>query len=159
MNKGEVLTALDEGREKFLEIIEGLSEAEMVEAGVVGDWSVKDIMAHLSRWEAELVKLLWQARQGQKPTTIHFSSLEVDEVNSQWHREMRDRPLERVLDDFHGVRTQTIRRVEAFSDKDLTDPKRYAWLDGSPLWAWIKADSFGHESEHAEQIQKWKSDR
>jgi hypothetical protein len=159
MEKKEILSALDEEREQFLEAIEGLSEAKMVEAGVVGEWSVKDIMAHLSRWEAELVKLLWQAKQGQRPTTIHFTSPDIDEVNSRWYQEMGDRSLERVLEDFHGVRNQTIRRVESLSDKDLSDPKRYAWLEGRPLIEWIKADSFGHEAEHAEQIHRWRSEK
>jgi hypothetical protein len=156
MNKEEILTALEDEREHFLEVIEGLSDEEMVEAGVVGPWSVKDTLAHLSRWEAELVKILWQAKQGQRPTSIHFTHPDIDEVNAHWYQEMHARPLAQVLEDFHGVRNQTVRRVEALSDKDLTDPKRYAWLDNRPLSEWIEADSYGHEAEHAAQIQAWR---
>ena len=40
----------------------------MIQPGVVGQWSLKDILVHLTLWEAELVTLLFQARQGQKPS-------------------------------------------------------------------------------------------
>ena len=153
MNKNQLLQSLENEREKFLDLIEDLTEEQMVQPGVTGDWSVKDILSHLARSEAKLVKLLWQAKRGQKPTSIQTAGQEVDEENARWHAEDRDRPLEDVLDDFHSVRTQTIRRVEAFDDAELTDPKRYGWLDGRPLWEWIEDDSIGHEAEHAGEIQ------
>ena len=156
MNKTEVLEALENGREEFLDLIEGLSEQELQQPGVAGDWSIKDILAHLSRWEGELVKLLWQAGQGSgTPSTMQFSPVDVDEINARWWAQSRDRPLESVLGDFHAVRTQTMRRVEAFSNQDLTDPKRFPWSEGKPLWEWVEGDSFGHEAEHAEQIRGW----
>lgn len=157
MTKSEILTALNEGRERFLEAIEDLTPDQMKETGVVGEWSVKDILVHLTRWEAELVKLLWQSSQGQKPTSAQFSSSSVDDLNARWYRESRSRPLELILEDFHGVRTQTVRRVEEFSDDELTDPKRYPWLNNTPLWEWIAGDSFEHEAEHGAQIRAWRA--
>lgn len=156
MNKVELLEKLERQRESFLQAIEGLSDDDLHASGVVGDWSVKDIMAHLTTWEAELVKLLWQARQGVRPTTIHMNNVPVDEQNERWYQALKARPLERVLDDFHGVREQTLRRVQAFSDKDLTDPDRYPWLGGVPLWRWIAGDSFEHEAEHSADILAWR---
>lgn len=156
MKKQDLLKELEEGREHFLDAIDGLSDEEMEQPGVMDDWSVKDLLAHLTMWEAELIKLLWQAKQGQRPSSVHFSHISVDELNKRWKNEMQDRSLERVMADFQSVRNQTIRRVEAFSDKDLNDSKRYAWLDGEPLWEWIAGDSFQHEAEHIEQITAWR---
>jgi hypothetical protein len=155
MNKAEILAALEESREYFLDAIDGLSDEELQQPGVIDRWSVKDILVHLTHWEAELVKLLWQTRQGKPPSTVHFSKVEVDEMNARWFQESRARSLETALEDFHGVRNQTVRRVEEFSEKDLTDPKRYPWLKGTPLWEWIAGDSFEHEAEHAAQIRAW----
>ncbi len=157
MNKQELVAALESGRTEFLKIIEGLPEEKMLEPGVVGDWSVKDILAHLSRWEAELVTLLFQAQQGDKPTTAHMNDISVDELNAQWHAQTQDRPLDRVMVDWQGVRKQTIRRVEALADRDLNNPKRFDWLDGRPLVDWIASDSTKHEAEHAEQIRAWRA--
>lgn len=157
MTRDEILDALEDEREKFLEAIDGLTDRQIQMPGVVGEWSVKDIMIHLSAWEAEVVKLLWQAKNGQKPSSMHFTQVDVDATNQQWFSDYHSRSLERVQDDFAAVRKQTVRRVEAFSDKDLEDPQRYSWLGDRPLWEWIAGDSFEHEAEHTEQILAWRA--
>jgi len=156
MNKNEVIKALQEGREAFLETLEGLDDDTLLRSGVVGEWSVKDLLFHLTMWEAELVKLLWQASQGQTPTTIHFTDATDDETNLAWSRLGESRPLEQVWQDFHAVRRQTIQRVRALADKDFGDPARFPWLDGRPLEDWIAADTHGHEAEHTAQIRAWR---
>ena len=156
MTKDEILDTLEDEREKFMDTIEGLSAEAMQEPGVIADWSVKDILFHLSMSEAELVKLLWQAAQGITPTTVYFGSLTVDELNAAWQVQAQTRPLQLVMDDFVAVRKQTAKRVLAFTDQDLDDPDRYAWLKGKPLWKWIAEDSFVHEGEHATQIRAWR---
>jgi hypothetical protein len=159
MTKNEILARLAESREKLLATIDGLSEQEMTQPGVNGDWSIKDILVHLTRWEAELVKLLWQAMQGMKPSTLHFSHIEVDEINQRWYEESSSRPLDLAMQDFHGVRKQTIRRVKDLTDKLLTELKAYPWLEGQPLWEWIAGDSFEHETEHVEAVVAWRKNR
>lgn len=154
MNKTELLEALETGRENFLELLEDMDDDAMLYKGSQEDWSVKDILAHLTRWEAELVKLLWQLRQGVQPTTLHFSNTPVDEINAQWLQEDQARPLDRILADFHGVRNQTLRRVESFSDSQLMDKGKYPWLKGKALWELIANDSYEHEAEHMPQIRK-----
>ncbi|MBN2551103.1 MAG: ClbS/DfsB family four-helix bundle protein [Anaerolineales bacterium] len=156
MTQDEILDALEEWREKLLEAIEGLSDEQLQQPGVTGEWSVKDILFHLSMWEAELVRLLWQAAQGDRPTSMHFTQVDVDQTNAAWTQRGQDRSLEQVFADLEAVRRQTVRRVMAFSDQDLADPQRYPWLDGRPLWEWIASDSFEHEREHAAEILAWR---
>lgn len=156
MNKEELLAALEHSRVEFLKSIEGLPDEKLLEPGVVGEWSVKDILAHLSRWEAELVTLLFQAEKGLTPATALNTGMPFDEQNAKWHAQTKDRPLERVWADFDGVRKQTIRRVGSFSDRDLTDPQRFEWLKGTPLVDWITGDSTEHDAEHSAQIREWR---
>jgi hypothetical protein len=159
MTKDEILNALEDEREKFLDTIENLSDEAMQEPGVVGEWSVKDILFHLSMWEGEMVRMLWQAIQGQTPTTRQFTQVSVDETNAAWQQNSQTRPLENVLQDYHAVRQQTFRRVMPFTDQDLNDPQRFPWLKGRPLWEWIASDSFEHEEEHAVEIIDWRKQR
>ena len=155
MNKAELIDALEGERQRFEAVLDELSDEAFEQPGVVDAWSIKDLLAHITMWEAELVKLIWQAQQGRRPTTVHFQAMPVDERNEKWQQQNKSRPLEAVLIDFHGVRRQTIRRVKELTEKDLTDPQRFPWLSNQPLWQWIATDSFEHEAEHREQIQKW----
>ena len=154
MNKEELTYALENGRESFLELLIDLDEEDMVHQQTSEGWSIKDILSHLTRWEAEIVKLLWQLRQGLKPTTNHFMGGSIDEVNARWLEEDRARPLDRILTDFHGVRNQTIHRIETFTDREITDELKYPFLKGKPLWEWIADDSFYHEVEHINQVEE-----
>lgn len=156
MNKKEILAALENSHERLVEVIEELTPDEIMTPGVVGDWTIKDLLAHITRWEAELVKLLWQIRQGVQPTTILNQDIPVDEINARWYDEDQTRPLDRILENFHGVRVQTIRRLGQFKEDELSDPQRYIWLKGRPLWMWVAEDSFDHDLEHMEQIQAWR---
>jgi hypothetical protein len=156
MKKEEIISRLYAGRENFLDSIQGLSDQEVETLNVSDQWTVKDILAHLTRWEAELVKLLWQAKNNVKPTTVHFNLQSVDKINARWHIESQSRALDVDLADFHGVREQTIRRVKSFSDSALNDPQHFPWLESKPLWKWIINDSIGHDAEHEAQIRSWR---
>lgn len=158
MTKDEILATFNQTRVEFLKAIEGLSEDALVEPGVLGEWSVKDIMAHISMWEAELVKMLWELRQGNKPSRVDLvNGKSVDQINEEWHQEQKDRPLERIFADFHAVRTQTIRQIQGFTDRELSEPRHYPWLKGHALEAWIAGDGFDHEAEHTAEIKSWRA--
>lgn len=159
MSRDEILKALDDTHQEFLVAIEGLSEPQLLEPGVNGDWTVKDIMYHISLWEAELVTLLWQAAAGKSPTTVHFSKPDVDQINRQWYLQGKDRPLEAVRQDFSGVHKQVKRRMMDFSDQDLNSAERYTWQREYPLWEWVGNDSFQHVPEHTAQVLEWRKSR
>ena len=123
MDKTELLEALEDDRLEMMEMVKDLSDETLLEPGVIGEWSIKDILEHLSHWEGQIVTLLFQAQRGMaKPTTAHFSAESVEELNQRWYAAGKERPLEMVWQDWEGVRKQTIRRVSDFSDKDLERP-------------------------------------
>ncbi len=156
MSKKLLLEQLEIQREAFLDVIEDVEDELLIRPGVCGNWSIKDILSHLSHWEAELVRLLWQVKQGQKPSTAQIEYFgKVEEINAIWSRETQIRPLDKVLDDFHAVRNQTIARIEEFAENDLMNPNRFSWSRGKPLAEWIENDSYGHELEHIDEIKLW----
>ena len=85
MNKQQLLTALNEERAKFLKSIEGLSNEQMTEKGVIDDWSIKDMLAHIATWESEMVTFIAQLQQGKKPRT-NLMSDKVDALNAEFYK-------------------------------------------------------------------------
>jgi hypothetical protein len=45
--------------------------------------------------------------------------------------------------------------VKAMTDEDLTDPHRFAWTDGKPLWQFIASETYEHILEHIGAISRW----
>lgn len=154
MTQSDLLSRLEASRQELLAAIAGLPDDALVQPGVAGDWSAKDLLSHLTAWEAELVTMLAQARQGRRPGFLDLG--DTDTLNSRWRQETRHRALDRVMADFHGVRRQTLRQVERFSNRELNDPGLYPWLDGRPLVEWIASETYEHEAEHAGHLRQWR---
>jgi hypothetical protein len=53
VTEGRLLKRLESAWASFQESYAGLSEAELLEPGVAGDWAVRDIIAHVTWWEEE----------------------------------------------------------------------------------------------------------
>ena len=49
---------LDQAWQALQDAYAGLSEAELLQPGVTGTWSVKDIIAHVTWWEEEALEHL-----------------------------------------------------------------------------------------------------
>ncbi|MGH2625323.1 MAG: ClbS/DfsB family four-helix bundle protein [Anaerolineales bacterium] len=155
MTRAELRRELERSRSELEKGIEGLGEAELLQPGVVGAWSVRDVLQHLSIWEAETIQLILGFRRGGRPPSDRFSE-GVDALNAKWHAATRHRPLDRVLADFHAVRKQTLKQIEDLTEDELSRPSHFPWLEGRPLAQWIAEDTYLHEREHAGQIRSWR---
>ncbi|MCI0394605.1 MAG: ClbS/DfsB family four-helix bundle protein [Chloroflexi bacterium] len=155
MDALQILDLLDESRERLLVAIAPLPDEALERPGVMGDWSVKDILAHLAAWESELVTGLMHINQGQKPARMLEAFQRVDEYNAERYAENKDRELNRVFDDFQNVRLQLEQWLEEFSERDLTDPNHYPWSRGVALAHIVKENSYGHEDEHLPAIESF----
>jgi len=162
MNRDEILDELDRVREELLVTIEPLPDEALLEPGVMGEWTMADILAHLVAWESEMVTALLRIDQGKTPARLVDAFDDVDGYNALRYEENKGRDLDRIFEDLIGVRVQLEEWLSEFSDKELNDPKRYPWSKGLPLWHIIAENSFRHEEEHLPGIrafaQRWLAD-
>ncbi len=152
MTRRELLEAIQRGRAEFEAALAGLTQEQMTAPGATGEWSVKDILGHIAMWESRLVTTLYAIERGATPKMFHTQA-EVDQANAESYAEQRDRPLDRVLSDFHAVHAQLLRRLETVKERDLTDPKRFEWTEGDPLAKLVASDTFEHYAEHRPAIE------
>ena len=157
MKKSDLIEALETSHETFLTLLEGVSVEELTQPRVTGDWSVKDLMSHLLIWEAETIKLLHFAKMHRKPDTAHFKTISDDEQNKIWYEQFKDRPYERVWNDYTTIRDQTIERISEFSDADLNNASLFPWLKGQSLAQLITSFILQHEAEHTETLKAWRT--
>jgi hypothetical protein len=161
LNAEAIHDALDKNRERLLVAIEPLPDEALVEPGVMGEWSVADILVHLTVWESELVTALMRVDQGKKPSRLLEAYSDIDDYNARRYIENKDRDLDRIFADLQGVRLQLEQWLEEFGESLLADPKLFEWSQGRTLWQIIEDNSFGHEAEHLPDIEafasKWQS--
>ena len=54
----DALAELGRTRAELLAAISGLDEAALDRKGVIGEWSIKNVLAHIAAWEAWVVEAL-----------------------------------------------------------------------------------------------------
>ena len=138
------------------EILTPLDETQMTTAGVNGNWSIKDIMAHITSWHHRLLDWLHAASRNVEPTISGPDSTEeMDKLNAQFYKEHKSRPLDDVLADFRTTYLQIVDVVQTLDNEDLTDADRFAWTQGNPLWYLVAGDTYEHYLEHSQPIKDW----
>src|SRR5438876_2694232 len=90
-----LLKRLDTAWTAFKESYTGLPDARLLEPGVVGDWSVKDILAHVNTWEEEALTSLPVIVDGGKPPR-YVTYGGIDAFNARMTEQKRDLSLSDV---------------------------------------------------------------
>ena len=67
IERERLLSRLDTAWLVFQQSFAGLSEAELMEPGVTGAWSIRDIIAHVTWWEEEALRHLPLIVAGDRP--------------------------------------------------------------------------------------------
>src|SRR5262245_6375055 len=67
MNREQLLRRLDTAWVAFKTSYAGLSDQRLTEPGPAADWSVRDVLAHVTTWEQEALQFLPLILEGGRP--------------------------------------------------------------------------------------------
>lgn len=104
--------------------------------GVTGDWTLKDVIGHLTGWRVWSVARMEGAVKNEEPTPPWSEGLEeetdagVDRINEEFYAANRDRSVADVLHDSRENFDRLESALMALSEANLFDTARYPWLDG-----------------------------
>ena len=104
MDRPQMLRRLDTAWRAFEESYAGLSDAQLMKPGVTGDWSVRDILAHVTTWEEEALTHLPLILEGGRPPRYSVRYGGIDAFNALMTEQKASLSLatvRRQLDDTH----------------------------------------------------------
>lgn len=152
-----VIEAIDAEREHWEGLLSQVGEERMEQPGVMGEWTFKDLVAHLTSWRQRSLDRLEAASRAQPdPAQPVEPDTDTEErMNNEFYEANRDRPLGDVLEDSRQTFIRLRQIVSAFSDDELNDPDRIAWLDGESLGhAIVNGSYFSHlHKDHEPDIR------
>ena len=151
MNRVQLLTRIEEPWSALKAAYGGLSAAEMLEPGVIGTWSVKDIIAHVTSWEEEALTHLPVIVAGGKPPRYSVTHGGINAFNAQMTARNRDVPLSKVL----RRRDETHRRLLVF----IQGASAEAFATDTRVRRRLRLDTYGHYAIHTKAIRKWREHR
>ena len=154
--KEQLLALIHTERTKLDKKMDGLSPEEMVFPGAMGDWSVKDILAHLVDWERRLVKWYEIGLRDEMPQlpAPGFTWGQLSALNQQGYERHKDRPLEDVLASYLASYQQVLALIECMTEEEIFEVGRYAWTGKkSNLAVYIAANTYKHYAWAAKEIR------
>jgi uncharacterized protein (TIGR03083 family) len=143
-----LLNRLDAAWAALSDSYAGLSDAQLAQPGVVEDWSVKDILAHVTTWEQEALEQLPVVIAGGTPPR-YAAQGGIDAFNARATEDGRRRSLAEVLrrrDQTHARLVELIRSQPAGTFGGRTRARRR-----------LRLDTYGHYPEHTAAIRAWRS--
>jgi hypothetical protein len=159
MNKSELLNWLQQEIQHWEAFLARIGPERMQQPGVNGDWSMKDLVAHLTGWQPRLIASLAAAQRGEPeplpPWPAHLQS--EDDVNAWIYASNRERPLQDVLDDCRREFQRLQAAVEALPEdvrvEHIEPAYHLVWLGGKRF---LVSEFFDHfRDDHEPDVRRW----
>jgi hypothetical protein len=161
----EAVRTLQEGQQQVDVLLEGLTEDQLTRARSIGggDWSAKDLIAHLETWETFALVALGQWRRGERPWIegTFAAPTGVDDINAVMVDQKRSLSLDDVLRDADRTHGELIEELNRMSNEEWsaaafyeTERRRHlGTLLGSVLGA--PRRPFGHAFAHLPDLETY----
>jgi uncharacterized protein (TIGR03083 family) len=156
MTKARLLETLRARRAEWNTLLAEVPPERMTEPGVAGEWSVKDIVAHLLFYERWLADRLHERLRGEAYAGSETDYMPFDEVNERVYQQNRHRSAEDVLAESRDVFQRLVAGLEAQPEEFLIQPQHF---EGAPqpvvIWQLLRANVYDHYGQHAPSIRNW----
>jgi hypothetical protein len=151
VTKARLLQRLESAWASLLDSYAGLSPDELMEPGVTGDWSVRDIIAHVTWWEEEALAHLPLVLTGGRPPRYSVTYGGIDAFNAQMTERTRRLSLSDVLERRDEVHRRLVALVQRAPEDQLTGESRFRRR--------LRLDTHGHYPKHERAIRTWRERR
>lgn len=157
-DKAQIITALGKEFNRWEKLLNGTNEEQITTSNLIGNMSVKDIVAHLTTWQQISVARLEAAQHDTEPEYPKWhpeldpeSEDDLVQINA-WIYEIYH---EKLCSDIHREWRERYLRflelAESIPEKDLLEVGRYPWLKEYPLLA-VLLGSYEHHEEHLKPL-------
>ena len=154
-SKQAVIDRIAQERAEFISVLKQVSDSDYEVNGIIDDWSVKDLLGHLTAWEKQMVDWVEMARRGEKPDMPAPGNWDeyIQTFNQANYLAKREFPLAVILQEFDQVYASLLQALGGMPEDDA-HPYWRVWWGGKPSWGF--ADTFAHHyAEHGEQLAAW----
>lgn len=147
MSRQRLIERLEQEWQALLRTWEGLPDDLLLEPGAVGQWSVRDVLAHIATWEGEFLKAAPIILED-KPLPRYGG---IDAFNAREQERKHDLSLEEVRQELTPSHQRLLDRLAVLPYHPGRVEQR--------LRRRLRLDTYGHYREHAAHIAAWRAAR
>ena len=145
MEKGEFLYLLKNARQAWEKFLAQIPAEQYDLPGETGAWAVKDVVAHITWYDQEMVDLLISHTLAGSD----WWNLALDERNRLIYEQNHCRPLQEILAQNRQAYAELWQLAQQLDENDLNDPTRFKDmpLEWRP-WEVIASNTYEHYLDH-----------
>lgn len=144
----QALAELHAARTELLTLLDGMDEAALERPGLLGVWSVKNVLAHLAAWEDWVVQALpVRMATGTTPPAFRARVADEDQFNALEVAERAELTPSEQLMELERVRAELLRYVHTLPPAELARHQPWPeWASTLPEYLLVALGQ--HEREH-----------
>ena len=146
---------LQESRERLLAAFAGLSDDEMTQPGVAGEWSVRDLLVHLAYWDRATTDSYRSMLRGERPELLDLEEDGIQAFNHEHHAEKQSVTTEEAVTELMAAREEMTSLLQEVDNAALFAPAPGDEHADLSIAGCIHI-TVAHEEEHAEMIEEWR---
>ena len=147
MTREQLLARLEKAWTALKDSYAGLSDAQLTTPGVAGEWSVRDVLAHVTTWDEEALKYLPVIIKGGRPPR-YASVGGLDAFNARTMAAKRALSLAEVLRQFDETHQRLVAYLRTVPEEQFTTETRFRHR--------LRLDTYSHYPLHAQMIRDWR---
>jgi hypothetical protein len=165
LTREQLLESLRADRDQWEALLTEIGGDQMTTPGVVGDWTVKDVLGHLTANIRANGASVRAVVTGIPPAYMDLFDTEdipegaydwsQDQINESIRALYAPHSLEVVLEKWRWAFGQVVSGIEQISEDDLFTPGRSDWAAGRSLAVATLSGTINHDSEHYAQVRAW----
>src|SRR5215468_7016752 len=148
MTREQVLKRLNEAWLALKESYAGLPDWLLLEPGVTGKWSVRDILAHITTWEEEALEHLPLILKGGRPPRYSVRYGGIEAFNAHMTEQKRSLSLPEVRAQLAASHGRLLEFIQSAPEHQL--------IGGARVRHRLRLDTYGHYPIHADTIRQWR---
>ena len=152
--KEGLLGALTVVREELLSAMATVPPEGRETTPVGGEWTLKDVVAHIVAWERLGAEGLRHMGGGRTPQVEHVT--DIDAWNAAQCEACRDQSWDHVWSELHATRMETVDALEAITLADLHKIYPFPWGEEGTAYDWVGV-YVDHDWEHARELMNARS--
>jgi hypothetical protein len=152
MKKNELIDAYLHRRQEWNALLAQLTQQQMLIPLYEGGWTIKDILAHLTWHEREMVGVAQERALIGSP----WWELPFEQRNELIYELNKDLTLEEVLSSAETVQADLLQAFESLTDADMLDASRYDKMPADWLpWQVYVSNMQDHYTDHIQDLRNW----
>lgn len=160
--RDHMLAAIREQFDEWNGLLESLSAGQIHTPMTPSEWTIKDVLAHLTAWQQRSIARFKAAGPNQQPAMPSWvpegedpeSPAFLEKVNERIYKGYKHQSWEKVLEEWRDGYLKFQDLASRVEEPMLLDSDRFLWLDGYSL-ADVLLGVYDHHAEHLVRVQAW----